>query len=62
MDKKEFGGIVRKMRKELRLTQKELAKRAYICKSHLGNIENGRRGTTEASKKSLLIALKLIGG
>lgn len=41
-DAKEFGARIRKLRKEKRMTQEELAKMLIITSESVSNIENGK--------------------
>ncbi len=49
----EFGRVVRRMRKELGLTQMQLAGRAGVSSIYLGTIENGRRDPSVSTIVSL---------
>ena len=52
---KKIGNRIRKLRKEMRLTQEELADKVNITPQHLCYIENGKR------RPSLPLARKLAG-
>ena len=57
MDK--FGKLIYKRRKELGLTQENLASELSICKSYLSKIEKGHTGTPPTSQLIAKIAEKL---
>lgn len=47
---REWGGRVRQARKEFRWTQAEMAQIVGVTRSHLANIEAGRRPPTDEVK------------
>lgn len=56
---KEFGQKVQKRRKELGLSQEELAFRAGFHRTYIGMIERAERNITLSNIKRLADALKL---
>jgi len=59
MDNIEIGKLIRKERKERKMTQKELAKKAGLSRATIINIEKGRFGSL--SFASILSVLRIVG-
>lgn len=55
---KRLGQRIRKLRKEMGITQEELAFRSKIDYSYLNQIENGRRNPTVETVAKIARALK----
>ncbi len=54
-----IGARIRRRRKELNLTQEQLAERIDIASNYLGQIENGRRGVNITNLIKLANALNV---
>ncbi len=54
---KEFGKRVRELRKEMRLSQEELAERANLHHTYIGGVERGERNPSLKSIKKIADAL-----
>ena len=54
---KEFGNRLREIRQEQCLTQEELAHRAGLNRTYIGDIERGEKNLTLASMEKLTKAL-----
>jgi len=59
MDNIEIGKLIRKARKERKITQEELAKRSGLSRATIVSIEKGRIGSL--SFASLLSVLRIVG-
>jgi len=59
MDNIEIGKLIRKARKERKITQEELAKRAGLSRATIVSIEKGRIGSL--SFASIISVLRIIG-
>lgn len=55
---KAIGSTIRKLRKELKLSQEELAHRSSIDRSHMGKIERGERNVSIANVIRIARALQ----
>lgn len=58
---KQFGEKIKKARKQLGLTQEELADRANIERSYMGTLERGERNPTLLKVYRIAKALKVSG-
>jgi transcriptional regulator with XRE-family HTH domain len=54
---KKFGEAVRKRRKELGLSQEELAERAKLHRTYIGMIERGEKNLTLTNIEKLAVSL-----
>lgn len=54
---KKFGEAVRKRRKELSLSQEELAERAKLHRTYIGMIERGEKNLTLTNIEKLAVSL-----
>ena len=59
MDNIEIGKLIRKARKERKITQEELAKRSGLSRATIVSIEKGRIGSL--SFASVLSVLRIVG-
>jgi len=59
---KEFGNKLRKLRLEKNLTQEELADKASLHPTYIGQSERGLRNVTLSTLYKLSKALKIKGG
>lgn len=53
-----FGKRIQRMRKELSITQEELADRVNLSRTHMGHIEQGRRSPSLEVLNRIAKALK----
>lgn len=53
-----FGKRIQRMRKELGITQEELADRVNLSRTHMGHIEQGRRSPSLEVLNRIAKALK----
>lgn len=60
--REELGKKVRKLRRERRLTQEELADRANMHFTYIGQIERGKRNPSLINLQKIAKALKVSGG
>jgi len=60
--KKQFGKHLRKLRQEKKLTQEELADKADMHSTYIGQIERGKRNPSLINLYKLTKALKISGG
>jgi len=60
--KKKFGKHLRKLRQERKLTQEELADRANMHFTYVGQIERGLRNPSLVNLYKLARALRIRGG
>ncbi len=58
----QFGKHLRKLRKEKKLTQEELADKASMHFTYIGQIERGLRNPSLVNLQKLAKALKISGG
>jgi transcriptional regulator with XRE-family HTH domain len=54
-----FGKAVRKRRQELGISQEELADRAYLHRTYVGDVERGERNISLQNIQKLAIALEI---
>src|SRR5271163_4256471 len=57
-----FGGVIRKRRRQLDLTQEEVARRIKTSVPYIGHLEAGKRHPSQKVVVKLSDALKLDGG
>jgi ribosome-binding protein aMBF1 (putative translation factor) len=55
--RKNVGNAIRKRRKQLKMTQEELAKKSGLPQSHISRLEDGKHSATEATIERLAKAL-----
>ncbi len=60
--KKQFGNHLRKLRTDKKLTQEELADKAGLHFTYIGQIERGLRNPSLVNLHKLAKALKISGG
>lgn len=56
---KEFGELVRKRREELTISQEELADKAELHRTYIGDIERGERNVSLINIKKIANALDI---
>jgi len=57
--RKKFGRRLKKIRKELKLSQEELAKKSDLHRTYIGSIERGDQNISLENVYKLAIALKM---